>query len=228
MKALLIGWFLVIGIACGDDLAAAKQKFAKQDEALNQAYVALKKELPAEVFAQVQADQREWVDYRNYLSESQEREGQPETAIERWELAASLTEGRIGWLNAWRKRNEREGWSGSYSDGRGGNLGIVEKDGKVWFRFNVVRGRSFHLGEIAGTLRLNGRLGMFEVKAEGEDDPTWLFFIESGDKGGRVTVEGENTNSFTGARAYFEGDYLWTGPLDAEAQKAVIEGDPDK
>lgn len=223
MRYALLGLLFLAGIVRGDELAEAKAKFATQDKALNEAYAGLKKSLDPTLFAAVQEDQRGWVEYRDYMSEEQEREGQPETAVDRWELAAGITESRIDWLNAWRKLGERKGWGGKYSDGRSGLLEIVEKDGKAWFALSVVRGPSFHMGGINGPFRLNGRTGFFETKPEGAERPTWLIFREPFDKEGRIVVEGENTSYFHGARAYFSGTYVWMGELSAEEQKKVIE-----
>lgn len=229
MKRILAGiLFLTIATATGDDLDRAKAKFAVQDKALNEVYAGLKKSLDPELFAAVQEDQRGWVEYRDHMSEWQEREDAPETAVDRWELAASITEGRIEWLKAWSKLGLRKGWAGKYSDGRGGMLEIVEKDGKAWFALSVVRGPTFHVGGIGGLFRLNGRTGFFETKADGEERPTWLIFREPYDKEGRIVVEGENTSYFHGMRAYFEGTYLWMGKLSAEEQKKVIEGTRDE
>lgn len=228
MKSAITAFFLILGVTSGNELETAKAEFAKQDKALNEVYAQLKKELPPETFADVQQAQRTWVEHREFMAEWQEKEDQPETAVDRWELAAALTKGRIDWLKAWTKQEKRETWTGSYSDGYNGVLEIVEKDGKRWFVLNVVRGPTFHVGGIGGEFRRNGQMGFFETKAEGEDRPTWITFREPYDKPGRITVEGENTSYFHGARAYFDGTYLWTGELTPEEQKKVIEGKWDE
>lgn len=229
MKFAILAFFLILGAASGNELEAAKAEFAKQDKALNEVYAQLKAKLPAERFAEVQKDQRDWVEHREFMAEWQEKEGQPETAVDRWELAAGLTEGRIDWLKAWLKLDERkEGWGGRYSDGYNGELEIVEKDGKAWFALHVVRGPTFHVGGIGGEFRRNGMMGFYETKADGEERPTWLTFREGYDKPGKIMVEGENTSPFHGMRAYFGGTYLWTGELTAEEQKKVIEANLDE
>ena len=229
MKSLLAAMlFLTAGIASGDELAEAKAKFAKQDKELNEFYAGLKKDLDPEQFAAVQEDQRSWMEYRDHMSEWQEKEDMPETAVDRWELAASITEGRIEWLRAWKKLDQRKGWPGKYEDGRGGMLCIVEKEGKTWFALNVVRGPSFHVGGIGGEFRKNGRTAWFETKPEGAERPTWLTFREPYTEEGRITVAGENTSYFHGARAYFDGTFLWTGELTAAEQKEVVEGNREE
>ncbi|WP_367870983.1 lysozyme inhibitor LprI family protein [Luteolibacter sp. Populi] len=228
MKRVLVAFLFLTAVLRGDDLSAAKAKFAEQDKALNAAYAGLKGSLAPELFADVQEDQRSWIEYRNFMSEGQARDGEPETSVERWKMAAGLTEERISWLRAWAKLEGRKGWPGSYSDGRGGVLEVAEKGGKFWFSLRVVRGPGFNLGKLRGEFRVNGKTGWFETKAEGEKAPTWLTFVEDNFHQGRIKVFPENAGHFHGMRAYFDGSYLWTGELTADEQKKVIEGDPEE
>jgi hypothetical protein len=122
------------------------------------------------------------------------------------------------------KQDQRKGWEGQYSDSYGGHLTIAEKGGKYWFYVEVVRGPSFHLGEIGGEFRVKGRTGWFEVKEDYDDESTWLTFLQENDGSGRVRIVGENTQSYHGARAYFDGNYLWMGVLTAKEKSDVIEG----
>lgn len=223
MKALALGMLLMIGTAMADGLEDAKAKFAAQDKALNAAYGKLKAALTPELFADVQEDQRSWVEYRDYMSEGQAHGEEAEKSQDRWEMATGLTEERIKWLEAWKALDKRKGWAGSYSDGRGGLLQVIQKGGDYWFLLSVVRGPSFHIGELGGKLRINGQTAWFETKAEGEDKPTWLTLVEENRHPGRVQVFPENAQSFHGARAYFDGSYLWTGELSAEDQKKALE-----
>lgn len=158
------------------------------------------------------------------MSKWQDGSGAPGSSVDGWDLAASLTENRIEWLKAWLKADERKGWSGSYSDSRGGTLQIVVEGGKAWLSLSVVRGPTFHQGEIHGEFRLNGRLGWFETQPEGQDEATWITLVESRDQAGWVTLECENTSYFHGARAYFGGSYMWTGNLSPEEKNEVIKG----
>jgi len=221
LTGLLVAAGLVMAQA--DDLSKAKAAFAEKDKALNATYATLKKELPAETFAKIQEDQRSWVEYRDYVTGGP-GSSTPETSADYWTMQADLTGSRIEWLKAWKKLDQRKNWSGRYEDNRGGNLEIVEKDGKCWFVISVVRGPTFHLGAISGQMRINGSTGWFETKAEGEDKPTWLTFLDELDYPGSVRVVEENSGSFHGMRAYFRGTYLWTGELSAEEKKKVIEG----
>lgn len=210
--SLMLASLLVAG---ADDLSKAKAVFAEKDKALNAAYEAAKKDLPPELFAKLQEDQRGWMKYRDYVSDGQGGvDGQQSPA--RWEAAGEITESRIKWVQAWKTLSERKGWSGTYSDGRGGWLEIAEKDGKLSFSLEIVRGPSLHTGGLSGEIRVNGGTGWFETKAEGQDKPTWLTFLNSLDYPGSVRVIAENTGYYHGARGYFHGTYLWLGPLSAE------------
>ncbi|MFD0892932.1 DUF1311 domain-containing protein [Luteolibacter ambystomatis] len=222
----LTGFLLAAGMlaAQAGDLSMAKAAFAEKDKALNAEFAALKKDLRPELFTKLQEDQRGWVEHRDYVSDGQAHGDKPEQSADRWQSMADMTNSRLAWLKAWRKLDQKKSWSGSYSDGRGGLLEIVEKDGKCWFVMSVVRGPTFHTGEISGQMRVNDSTGWFETKAEGEDKPTWLTFLDGLDYAGSVRVAEENTGSFHGARAYFQGTYLWTGELSAEEKKNVMEG----
>ena len=216
--ALLLGTFASAG-----ELEDAKAEFAKQDQALNAAYAGLKADLDPEIFAKVREDQRGWLEYRDHVSDFQAGGGERESSVAWFETAAGMTASRTEWLLAWRKATQREGWEGRYGDSYGGLLEIVEEGGKVHFRLSVVRGPTFHSGEIGGVMRTNGGTGWFETRSEDADEPTWLTFLEEHDGTGRIRVHGENTQDFHGMRAYFHGSYLWLGGLSDEDRKAVLE-----
>ena len=222
LKVSLLGLFAA-GFALGGELEDAKAEFARQDAALNKAYAGLKKDLEPEIFALVKEDQRGWLEYRDAISDFQTGGEEKDDSVVWFETAAGMSESRVEWLEAWRKATLREGWEGRYSDGYGGLLEIVEEDGKVHFRVSVVRGPTFHSGEIGGVLRTNGGTGWFETKGEDSEDPTWLTLLSESDGSGRITIHGENTSYFHGMRAYFEGSYLWLGKLSDEDRKAVLE-----
>lgn len=41
------------------------------------------------------------------------------------------------------------------------------------------------------------------------------------DGSGRIQVEGENTQWYHGARAYFDGQYIWAGELTLQDKKEM-------
>jgi hypothetical protein len=142
----------------------------------------------------------------------------------RLEMAASLTESRVEWLRAWQTKQSGD-WEGEYRDSYGGYLQVVKEKGEYYFLLQVVRGPSFHLGHLAGKLRVNGSTAWFETQADGAEEATWLTFVPTGDASSRVRVVSENAQYFHGARAYFDGEYLRLGEVSAKDRAQVIKGD---
>ncbi|WP_411845861.1 lysozyme inhibitor LprI family protein [Roseibacillus persicicus] len=204
---------------------SAKEQFETQDKELNRVYGELKKELEAYQFAIVQKEQRDWVEYRDYISEAQR--GYEGTSDEeaQLEMAAGLTESRVQWLQAWKTAGEHEGLEGEYRDSYGGFLQIVKEGEQHYFALHVVRGPSFHLGIIGGKLRVNGSTGWFETRDEHDGKEAWLTFVPKEDGSGRIRIVSENARHFHGARAYFDGSYLRLGEVSAEDRKRVISGE---
>lgn len=205
---------------------SAEEEFTRQDKALNQVYGELKKELEPHLFGIVQKEQRDWVEYRDYISEWQK--GYEDTSDEeaQLEMAAGLTESRVEWLQAWKSEGKHEGLEGEYRDSYGGLLQIVKEGEQYYFALDVVRGPTFHLGIVGGKLRVNGSTAWFEMR--GGDDGTsltWLTFVPTEDGSGRIRVVSENAQHLCGARAYFDGRYLRLGAVSQEDRAKVISGE---
>lgn len=227
MKWLWIGIALT-GAAFADPVADAKAEFDKKDRELNATYAGLKKDLPAHLFSTLQEDQRDWLGYRDGIADWQAREKDPERSVEKWETSAGITESRVEWLKAWRRiPDDQESWEGRFSDSRGGLLEIITHNGKTHFVLNVVRGPTYHSGGIGGVMRINGGTAWFETKSEETERPTWLTFVREHDGTGRIRILGENTGPFHGMRAYFEGQYLRLGAVDAKDRERVMKGEPE-
>ena len=130
-------------------LTEAKAAFAKADRALNEAWTAMKKALPDNIFAELKAQQRAWLESRD--RRALESSPTPNDAAEAkrsaayWQTAASLTEARTQWLRRLADK-EDDPLTGLWTDGNGGNLEIVERKEKLFFVFHVVRGRALHIG----------------------------------------------------------------------------------
>ena len=206
---------------CGAE-EEAKAAFDKWDKELNQVYQKLKVELQQELFEIVREDQKGWVPYRDYMSELQRGDEGVSDEEAQLSLAAGLTESRVKWLRAWLGRDSESGFEGEYDDGFGGLLQIVKEGEDYFFALNVVRGPTFHVGDLQGKLRVNGDTAWFEIQAESAEKPTWLTFIPKEDGSGRTRVLAENAHFYHGVRAYFEGNYLRIGKVSAEERKKVI------
>ena len=217
----------VLGNAQEKSLEAAKAEFTKADQGLNQIYTEAQSTLPEWTFGDLQQDQREWLEYRDLRAEQAAAfdggaaEGQEKNTPDYWETLAALTQERTliigGWIRHDRFAHE---WEGVWIDGQGGHLSILQNEaGHFTFRLEVVRGPTYHLGQIGGTAKWNGATAHFETRAEDDEGETWLTFLK---RDLRLEIIGENTSSFHGARAYFEGHYVRVSELTEEDRKAIL------
>ena len=236
MKLLTFLTFLLMACvsglhAAGDrkpTLAEAKAEFEKQDRALNAAWDQVKKTLSPGDFAALKEEQRGWVEWRDELAASPGFSGASGDEAQRkqsplyFSTAAGLTGERASWLLALISRTPSETVTGVWTDSYGGVLEIVEKEGTIHFSINVVRGPSAHLGQLSGIAKWNEVIGWFSDKGRDKSrkDETNLAFVLDGTK---LRLTGANTSHYHGARAYFDGQYVKTGKLDAKAQAAVIK-----
>ena len=218
MLRLLLCLVLALPTFAGE-LEDAKKDFAKHDAEMKAVLTDLKKCLRARQLLMVEESQEHWWEARDGISNFQARDQDPETSVEKWQTAAWLTANRVAWLKAWKKIDERKGWAGDYMDAHGGSLQILEKDGKTYFYLEVVRGPTFHNGQIGGELKIDGNKASFETRAFEDSELTKIMLSPLGDGSGRLKLDAENTSYFHGARASFQGNYLWTGELDAKQKK---------
>ena len=84
----------------------------------------------------------------------------------------------------------------------------------VAFSINVVRGPTWHTGELTGIAMLKRSAAVYKERLEaGEDrEPCELTFNFV--DGHIVKLEGKNTQYYHGARAYFDGTYFKVAKLD--------------
>ena len=218
---IAIGLVFSVTSAFAGELEKAKAEFAKHDRELNKVYQELRRELPAELFKVLRQEQRDWIEYRDYIADWQAFGKDLETSTDRWSMRAELTRAQVGWLKMWRLRDQRKGWAGKYNDGHGGILYIIKKGEVHHFGISVVRGPTFHLGDISGVLKIEGEKASFETRAEPDAKLTTLTFSPVQDGSGRIQVEGKNTHWYHGARAYFDGQYIWAGELTLQDRKEM-------
>jgi uncharacterized protein YecT (DUF1311 family) len=207
----------------------AKAAFEKADKALNEAWAAAKAALPEMEFNTLKDAQKAWVEYRDYLARSPlyngSAGGQPVPLEDPLylETSAALEESRTRWLKGLvRPWAADETLTGEWSDSYGGHLLIVEKEGKLHFILECARGPTSHTGNLGGIATWNQRIGWFSDKGQdaAKEDETNLSFILRHRK---LEVIGANTSYYHGARAYFDGEYVKTGPLSAKAQEALLK-----
>jgi uncharacterized protein YecT (DUF1311 family) len=209
-------------------LKEAKADFDKADRALNAAWEAVKKDYGESRMAALKEEQRAWVEYRDYTSLSPGFSGAPadeakaKQSAEYFSTAASLTTTRTAWLKGLIAKDTGDSITGKWNDSYGGWLEIVEKDGRLYFTIEVVRGPTAHVGGLAGIAAWNTSIGWYSDKGldKTKSEETNLSFVQ---RDGKMQLTGANTSHYHGARAYFDGDYVKVGSLDAKAQAAVIK-----
>lgn len=234
LSAPLLGGSLVLSLATSLlseelTLPEAKKAFATADQSLNATYQEAKTNLSEYLFETIQAEQRDWIEYRDQRAEAAAhfdggaQEGEYKTNAEYWNAMAYLTETRIEILEAWMKTDSfAKPWEGVWIDGYGGVLRIAEdKEGLLTFACSVVRGPTYHLGNINGDAKVNQSTARFSTSFDKEEPETWLTFLKESD--GRLRIIGENTQYFHGARAYFDGKYLRVRELTKEDREAMKE-----
>jgi uncharacterized protein YecT (DUF1311 family) len=155
---------IVLAQDSSPSLTEAKKAFAKADRGLNEAWSAVKKAVPAKVFDEMKAKQREWVDARDRVA----AEAGAKDSANYWERAAKLTEERADWLRRLANK-EDDPLTGLWSDGNGGDLEVVARPNQLLFVFHTVRGRGFDTGVIAGTAAWNTSIGWFSDKGREPD-----------------------------------------------------------
>jgi uncharacterized protein YecT (DUF1311 family) len=200
------------------DLDALRKKFAAADAELNEVWAKLKSTLDEYEFTPVRETQRSWLSYRGVY-----KPGQPGPLDEEefLENAVALTNSRTEYLRAY-LRPVPEDLAGRWSDSMGGTLEVVVKGDKLYFRCEVVRGPTYHLGGITGVGTWNAPLGWFTDAGRdpGKTEVTNLAFIQ---RGRGLELIGANTGDYHGARAYFDGNYVKVADLPAAEAKELVK-----
>lgn len=210
-------------------LGDAKKAFEKADAELNQIYQKARAELPEYEFVELQKEQRDWLEYRDYRSKTSAVydgggvEGKEMENSEFWLTSEAVTKTRIriinGLINADSFGNKT--WDGVWEDGSGGLLQIYQKeDGSIIFFTECVRGPTYHNGVLAGAAVTNGNMARFSKKIPGEEGEVWLTFNIDGK---RLKLVGTNTSHYHGMRAYFDGTYIRVAKVDIEKLKGEVE-----
>lgn len=223
-----------------EDLESAKAEFQQIDRDLNKVYQQAKSKLSEWQFEALQEEQRDWLAYRDARAEqaavydgSPDFQGKEKTSPEYWRALGYLSETRIDMISGWLQLPEDEEvpWEGIWMDGRGGEIliAVTEPDKTIQFQISVVRGPTYHSGELSGLADLNGEMGFFSDGPIGTPNPNgepqaWLVF-EKDYSIPLLEISAASTNMYHGARAYFHGKYTWAGPLDAADKATLLKGE---
>ena len=215
-----------------DDPKKARVSFEKADKALNEVWASLKAKLDPFEFKSLQEQQRNWLAYRDYIATGIGTVG-PEPDEEKakktpqyLESAAGLMESRVEFLRSYLKDpGPDDSLTGVWSDSEGGRIELVQRDGKLYFSLDVVRGPTFHTGGIAGIARWNEPLGFYSDDGkdgddEKRDEETWIIFRK---EGAVLKLDCAKTQHYHGARAYFDGSYRRVAAIDSTRATKVFE-----
>lgn len=212
-------------------LAEAKSDFEKADAELNRVYREVRAAISEWKFKSLQESQKEWLSYRDARAEADatfnggnEFEDRETETPFYWEALTSSTETRTEMIAAW--KDDRIEWTGLWTDGYGGWLLIeeTEKPGELGFHIQVVRGPTSHLGSIFGIARRNKDAAFFSDNGDPDyhfgdaKEETWLWFSKNSGEP-TLKLDGINTQSYHGARAFFDGVYTRLRAATAEDRK---------
>ncbi len=192
---------------------AAWEDFVREEQRMLTVLQQARLDLPQDLFATLLTQQAAWYEWRDvkardaaqFLSQSDIIEEefwwnlQHDTRARTQYLEASLfTYGPVA--------AELGDWEGYWVDGDGGFITITEPEpGLIEFAIEVVRGPTFHLGQIDGSAGVSDASVEYRVKPDPDWDETVISFSRDGPF---LVVEGINTQYFHGARAWFDGQYL--------------------
>jgi uncharacterized protein YecT (DUF1311 family) len=191
-----------------------RKRLEVADVSLNKAYKSLCSELDKEKLAELRKQQRAWLEYRDFRSESMLRfngikADNPKTTVVYWETMADLTEERTEFLHIYTGKNAPKEITGEYGDCYSGDLQLEETKNGIVFSIVVVRGASAHTGEISEIARYEGDKAFYKeqhVEPNENRAPCELTFTFI-DKH-IVKIEGKNTEYYHGFGAYFDGLYF--------------------
>ena len=250
MNNLVRTWCAVValclaGAATGQDAAELEQRrqeFEVADARLNAVYQQARELLPEQVFIALRDLQREWLEGRDQRardlasfnrpvvdSSFPMRAGGPpvETWPEFWEARRSLTEARTefvrGWVQAYDGTFAGLGlWEGVWTDGYGGSLRLLAAgDGVLLLDMEVVRGPTFHTGQVSGRGTIREPGAVFSWQVPGESPAAGLMLRRLGPVA--VVETSGPIDYFLGARAYFDGSYVRVSGLSPLQRLELLE-----
>ena len=198
-----------------EQISRAQARFTAADTVLNATYQTVRADAGKKAAA-LRKLQRDWIGYRDHMAEFGHFENR-KAAFGYWDAMLDLTITRIHFLPLFNGKDVPKGLSGVYTDGHSGDLELREKEGDaVDFSISVVRGPTYHTGELSGTARRKGAKLFYKEEVEPDEDrePAELTFTST--DGHIIKIDGKNTGHHHGARAYFDGTYYKSHPLPSK------------
>lgn len=194
--------------------ACYQQQFAQADQKLNAVYKRLIETLGAERIQEMRDHSRQWIAYKEALcleATGIQHSLEPEQARQQADYFAclyALTIARTTFLTqAFAREGVVSGLAGAYDDSFGGHFTLKHQGGENYaFHLEVVRGPTYHLGEVEGSVRWQGQQGTFVQTHDcGGDTPCCRLTLVQ--KPTFLALEEDNCHLLRGARAYFAGRY---------------------
>lgn len=194
--------------------ACYQQQYTAADRRLNDVYQRLTSKLEAARKHEMREHSRRWIDYKEAhcveatgISHSLEP-AQAKQHADYFACLYELTVARTAFLQqAFGREGVTTGVAGSYDDSFGGHLVMHQGSGtQHTFRLEVVRGPTYHVGEVEGTVHWQGQKGVFVQTQEcgGTTPCCRLMFVQ---KPTLLALEEDHCEALRGVRAYFAGDY---------------------
>jgi uncharacterized protein YecT (DUF1311 family) len=209
-------------------LSVAQAKFKAADQQLNTVWKEVKAKLPSAQFQKMLTEQRAWPEYRDVQAAVSAASGerveiaQVRGCAELYDAQAEITESRRKYLAALiaPALADTKFWRGAFSDSFGGAVFIDPRKDGLHFSLDVVRGETFHTGQIGGVAKLSGQQALFKTSTDNyeTDDPNDQLpvTVKLTRVGNVLSIETTNAQNFAGARAYFDGNYARVAELSAE------------
>ncbi|MFK5924912.1 MAG: DUF1311 domain-containing protein [Verrucomicrobiota bacterium] len=211
-----------------EQLKLVRARHTMADAKLNYVYTRLMIQLAKAKKIKLRERQLGWIEYRDYMAKYQDQlmtRGDSEDlkelqkSADYWEVMADLTESQSRFLEIYAGGNPQHRVDGSWTDGKGGWLEtrINAKSTGLDFNLSVVRGPTFHLGDIKGFAPFveGGKNKALFIDADKESfiegKACTIEFLFDGEK---ITVKSKNDRMYLGMRAYFSADYYRKGDLD--------------
>lgn len=195
-------------------LACFMQQYTAADRTLNAEYKRLTAKLDAARQQDMRTDSRQWIAYKESLCteivgrQEQLEPAQVKKSAPYYGCLRDLTVARTTYLQrAFGHEGVAQGIPGEYDDGVGGTLTLTPSTGDTMaFHIDVVRGGTYHVGTVEGTVRLQGQVSTFVQRQEcgGAQPCCKLTFTRTPYI---MTIDEESCEHLRGVRAYFAGKY---------------------
>ena len=202
------------GVAAKQKGTCYRQKFTEADRELNAVYKRLYATFETARQKAMQDNSRRWIAYKDELclESTAINNGltpqQAKNSAEYFSCLYDRTMERTAYLKrAFAREGVTPGLAGTYDDGFGGTLTLKPANGDTYaFHLEVVRGPTYHTGDVEGDVHLQTRTATFVQTVDcGEETPCCRLTFTRAPL--FIAVEEDNCGMFHGARASFSGEY---------------------